>query len=143
MNRFWDFMAHRCPAAAELSRSAAIQRGRLRDEGALGEDAEVVDFEEYGWEGPDMDFLDEHDLLIPKPLKKKRAPAPRGNAMPKKAAAKAPPAADPSSETRIPPWQDAAANADAPPDGETPDDEAAIRPLIEDDEPPSVQLPLF
>jgi len=27
MIRFWDFVAHRCPAAAELDRSAAEQRG--------------------------------------------------------------------------------------------------------------------
>jgi methylated-DNA-protein-cysteine methyltransferase-like protein len=94
----------------ELSRAAAVQRGRLRDEGTLGEDAEGVDLDEYGWEGPDMDFLDEHDLLMPKPLtKKKRLPPPKNKPLPVASPpveAAAPPAA------AIPPWESQAAFAE-------------------------------
>lgn len=112
----------------ELSRGAAIQRGRLRDEGVMDEDSEVVDLDEYGWQGPDMDFLDEHDLLAPKPLsKKKRIPAPKAAAPAKSAAP-------------VPPWEDA---PDAKPESDEVDDKAEPKSDDADDDAPMVQLRLF
>jgi methylated-DNA-protein-cysteine methyltransferase-like protein len=58
----------------EQSKGAALQRGRLRAEGVMPDDSETVDFEAFGWEGPDESWLTEHGLLAPKPLRKTPKP---------------------------------------------------------------------
>ncbi len=53
----------------EESISAAQQRTRLRAEGVL--DAhDHVDLNRYGWDGPDAIWLDAHNLVKPRSLKK-------------------------------------------------------------------------
>lgn len=49
--------------------AAALQRARLRHEGAMADDAEQVDLERFLWE-PDRNWLWEHGLRPPKSLKK-------------------------------------------------------------------------
>jgi methylated-DNA-protein-cysteine methyltransferase-like protein len=53
----------------EDSISAAQQRARLRAENLLDE-RELVDLEQYGWDGPDEAWLKEKGLLKPRSLKK-------------------------------------------------------------------------
>lgn len=57
------------------SKSAAVQRGRLRAEGVEFDAHERVDLDTYGWEGPDAAWLDERGLLPPRSLRK---PPPQG-----------------------------------------------------------------
>lgn len=54
----------------ENSKSAAIQRARLRAENTLLDNDERVDLDKFGWEGPDKRWLEEHGLLPPRSLKK-------------------------------------------------------------------------
>ena len=54
----------------ETSKAAALQRARLRDERVLLDNDERVDLGEFGWEGPAEAWLDAHDLLAPRSLKK-------------------------------------------------------------------------
>jgi methylated-DNA-protein-cysteine methyltransferase-like protein len=49
--------------------AAALQRARLRHEGAFAPDAESADLNRVGWEGPPQAWLDEHGLRPPKPLR--------------------------------------------------------------------------
>ncbi len=49
--------------------SAALQRARLRIEGALADDSEIVELDRFLWE-PDRNWLWEHGLRPPKALKK-------------------------------------------------------------------------
>jgi len=58
------------------SKGAAIQRERLEQEGIEFDSRDRVDLQRYGWDGPSTDWLDEHNLLPPKPLKKKPANSP-------------------------------------------------------------------
>ncbi|NDJ59630.1 MAG: cysteine methyltransferase [Chloroflexi bacterium] len=55
---------------SEQNPAAALQRARLRAEGSLHNDAEVVDLAVFGWGGPDADWLRDHDLLPPRPIKR-------------------------------------------------------------------------
>mgnify|MGYP000293502568 CR=1 FL=1 len=47
MIRFWDFIAHRCPAAAELGRSAVedvrVEASRVKIDHPFATDAEVAE----------------------------------------------------------------------------------------------------
>ncbi|MBK8029972.1 MAG: MGMT family protein [Chloroflexi bacterium] len=52
--------------------SAALQRARLRHEGTMADDAEIVDLNQYLWE-PDRNWLWEHGLRPPKSLKKQQS----------------------------------------------------------------------
>jgi len=54
----------------EDSVSAAVQRARLRLEGAMPEDGETVDLSRFLWE-PDRNWLWEHGLRPPKSIVKK------------------------------------------------------------------------
>lgn len=45
------------------------QRARLESEGVVFDEKGVVDFAMYGWEGPDEAWLDEWELLPPRPLR--------------------------------------------------------------------------
>ncbi len=64
----------------ETSKSAALQRARLRAENVrLEGDDERVDLGEFGWEGPDEAWLKQHGLRAPRSLKKLRAEKPRDN----------------------------------------------------------------
>lgn len=55
---------------AEGSQSATIQRMRLEAEGVIFNEKDQVDFNQWGWNGPDDDWLREHDLAKPRPLRK-------------------------------------------------------------------------
>ena len=52
------------------SKSAALQRARLREDGVLEGDSEVVDLGLFGWEGPDADWLTARGLRTPKTLRR-------------------------------------------------------------------------
>jgi methylated-DNA-protein-cysteine methyltransferase-like protein len=56
------------------SSSADQQRGLLEMEGVEFDEQGRVDFEIVGWEGPSEDWLAAHDLLPPRPLKKRSGP---------------------------------------------------------------------
>lgn len=53
----------------EDSISAALQRARLREENLL-DARELVDLDQYSWDGPSDDWLKEKGLLKPRSLKK-------------------------------------------------------------------------
>lgn len=57
----------------ETSKSAALQRARLRAEDLL-DDNERVDLDTFGWEGPDGAWLKAQGLREPKSLKKPPPP---------------------------------------------------------------------
>ena len=59
----------------ENSKSAALQRARLRAENVMGDD-ERVDLSEFGWEGPGAKWLEERGLLEPRALKKAKPAQP-------------------------------------------------------------------
>lgn len=52
------------------TKAAALQRARLRHEGALEGDADTVDLGRVGWEGPPNAWLNERGLRAPKPLRR-------------------------------------------------------------------------
>jgi methylated-DNA-protein-cysteine methyltransferase-like protein len=52
------------------SKSAALQRARLRADGVLEGDSETVDLGRFGWEGPPVEWLSERGLRPPKPLRR-------------------------------------------------------------------------
>ncbi len=54
----------------DTSKAAALQRARLRAEKVLLDDAERVDLDEFGWEGADAEWLEQHGLGVPRSLKK-------------------------------------------------------------------------
>ena len=54
----------------ENSKSAALQRARLRAENVLLDGDERVDLDEFGWEGPDAQWIARHGLREPRSLKK-------------------------------------------------------------------------
>ena len=58
----------------ETSKAAALQRARLRAEDVLLDGDERVDLNEFGWEGPDDHWLEQHGLLEPRSLKKPSKP---------------------------------------------------------------------
>ncbi|MEP7291882.1 MAG: MGMT family protein, partial [Chloroflexota bacterium] len=60
----------------ENSKSAALQRARLRAENVLLDGDERVDLDEFGWEGPDTDWLQQQGLREPRSLKKPRSSKP-------------------------------------------------------------------
>ena len=55
----------------EGSRAAIEQRARLEQEGVAFNEAGRVDFNIVGWEGPGDAWLEEHQLLPPRPLGKR------------------------------------------------------------------------
>jgi methylated-DNA-protein-cysteine methyltransferase related protein len=59
----------------EDSVSAALQRARLREENLL-DARELVDLDQYSWDGPSDDWLKEKGLLKPRSLKKPPADPP-------------------------------------------------------------------
>ena len=67
----------------ENSKSAALQRARLRAEQVLLDDQERVDLGEFGWEGADADWLEQHGLREPRSLKKPPPPPPQQDDTPK------------------------------------------------------------
>ncbi len=54
----------------ETSKSAALQRARLRAEHVLLDADEQVDLEQFGWEGPEAEWLHQHGLHAPRSLRK-------------------------------------------------------------------------
>lgn len=54
----------------EGSRAAHEQRQRLEFEGVVFDAQERVNFQIYGWDGPDANWLEHHNLFSPRPLKK-------------------------------------------------------------------------
>ncbi|HEX2907839.1 MAG TPA: MGMT family protein [Phototrophicaceae bacterium] len=58
----------------EGSRSALEQRARLEREGVTFDKNGRVNLNQYGWDGPEANWLREHDLLTPRPLKKPDKP---------------------------------------------------------------------
>ena len=54
----------------ETSKSAALQRARLRAENILLDGDERVDLDTFGWEGPAQKWLKDHGLRAPRSLKK-------------------------------------------------------------------------
>lgn len=52
------------------STAANQQRSRLRAEGIAFDMKERIDLNLHGWQGPDAAWLTEHDLRLPKPLRK-------------------------------------------------------------------------
>ena len=54
------------------SASADSQKALLDMEGVEFDERERVDFEQYAWDGPPDDWLEEHDLMPPRSLKKKK-----------------------------------------------------------------------
>jgi methylated-DNA-protein-cysteine methyltransferase-like protein len=52
------------------SSGAEEQRFRLEREGVSFDSKDRVDFEQAGWEGPSVSWLEEHGLFPPRPLKK-------------------------------------------------------------------------
>jgi methylated-DNA-protein-cysteine methyltransferase-like protein len=61
----------------ETSKSAALQRARLRAEHMLIDSDEKVDLDQFGWEGPDSTWLREHGLHAPRSLRKPPDDAPK------------------------------------------------------------------
>jgi methylated-DNA-protein-cysteine methyltransferase related protein len=59
----------------EGSRAAIEQRTRLEAEGVTFDEAGKVDFDVVGWDGPDTAWLNEHNLLSPRPLRKPPKPS--------------------------------------------------------------------
>ncbi len=55
----------------EGSKQALLQRELLEAEGVIFDDKNRVDFNEFGWDGPDDDWLNEHGFYAPRPLRKK------------------------------------------------------------------------
>ncbi len=53
------------------SRAAVEQRERLEAEGVIFSPSDKVNFEVVGWDGPEADWLREHDLFPPQSLKKR------------------------------------------------------------------------
>lgn len=58
----------------EGSRPAVQQRARLEAEGVEFNNNNQVDFDRFGWDGPDDDWLREHSLLRPHSMKSPPAP---------------------------------------------------------------------
>jgi methylated-DNA-protein-cysteine methyltransferase-like protein len=56
----------------EGSRAALEQRALLEGEGVAFDDEGKVDFSAVGWDGPDEVWLLEHELLPPRPLRKRQ-----------------------------------------------------------------------
>jgi methylated-DNA-protein-cysteine methyltransferase-like protein len=56
------------------SAGADEQRALLEIEGIAFDQGDRVDFEKYGWEGPPAEWLDAHQLLSPRSLKKSAGP---------------------------------------------------------------------
>ena len=61
----------------EESASAAVQRGRLRHENVMPDTSERVDLDAFGWEGPDVSWLNERGLLPPPSLRKQPPEGPQ------------------------------------------------------------------
>jgi methylated-DNA-protein-cysteine methyltransferase related protein len=57
------------------SRAAALQRARLRHEGVIFDEHEVIDLDVFGWDGPPEAFLAHWGLNRPKSI---RRPPPQG-----------------------------------------------------------------
>lgn len=55
----------------EGSRAALEQRQRLAAEGVAFSAAGKIDLNTYGWDGPETDWLREHQFLTPKTIKKR------------------------------------------------------------------------
>ncbi len=55
----------------DTSRAAALQRARLRAEHVLIDGSERVNLREFGWKGPDADWLEAHALKTPTPKQPK------------------------------------------------------------------------
>lgn len=55
----------------EESKEALLQRHLLEEEGVIFDEKGRVDFERYGWDGPDEVWLTLHGLHVPRPLRKK------------------------------------------------------------------------
>lgn len=55
----------------EGSQEALLQRHLLEEEGVQFDEKERIDFEQFGWEGPDEAWLKEHELYPPRLLRKK------------------------------------------------------------------------
>lgn len=53
------------------SRQALLQRHLLEAEGVMFDDADRVNFDEFGWDGPAEDWLREHHLHAPRPISTK------------------------------------------------------------------------
>lgn len=56
------------------SNAAHEQRNRLVAEEVTFDARGLVSLDQFGWEGPPQDWLDEHGLLKPKPLRKPGSP---------------------------------------------------------------------
>ncbi|MFN8530977.1 MAG: MGMT family protein [Anaerolineae bacterium] len=65
---------------ADTNPASAVQRGRLRAEGVEFDDRELVDLNDYGWEGPNAEWLAERGLLPPKSIKQPNRKKPRPKA---------------------------------------------------------------
>lgn len=61
----------------EGSRSAVEQKRRLLQEGVNFDKNGRVNLAQFGWDGPDADWLHENHLLTPKPLRKPPASNPQ------------------------------------------------------------------
>jgi len=61
----------------EGSRAAVEQKRRLLQEGVRFEKNRRVNLGQFGWDGPDADWLHENHLLAPKPLRKPPASNPQ------------------------------------------------------------------
>ena len=59
------------------SQTAALQRARLRHEGIEFNAREQVDFERWGWEGPDSAWCIARRLMMPKSLRSRPADGPQ------------------------------------------------------------------
>jgi methylated-DNA-protein-cysteine methyltransferase-like protein len=67
----------------ENSKGAALQRARLRAEMIEFDDKERVDLDEFGWEGADDDWLEQHGLRVARSIKKPPPPPPPQDDTPK------------------------------------------------------------
>lgn len=56
---------------ADDNPASALQRARLRHEGVVFGAKELIDLNDFGWDGPDAAWLKEHGLFAPRPIKKK------------------------------------------------------------------------
>ncbi|KXK14010.1 MAG: methylated-DNA--protein-cysteine methyltransferase [Chloroflexi bacterium OLB15] len=59
------------------TQAAALQRARLRHEGIEFNSREQVDFDQWGWEGPEPDWCAEMGLTMPKSLRSRPAKGPQ------------------------------------------------------------------